>query len=212
MKINLKIIGIVIAFGLVSTLIVVGTASLRNRKQAFQAENNKIAGYVDTTKERVARAVITIPDKDTITQLENNVGSYILEGETGENIAVAQSTYMVTAFLPGIYMKKSPRLDVIVPVYIHSDDNESMYIFLFNDRGDALIEKSYARLGRGDIDVEIEEVTILPEEAREQDQDVEYKVRVVYIFKSRSAKSETRKEVIIPVIDGHFDPEGTISK
>lgn len=196
---------IIISFTVVFVLLVSGYNLKKAKIGEFEALQAKVTGFASTTLERIAKGVVTLPDGNMVVGLNNNIGLY--KSETGASgVVEVKSEYLKTKLIEGIYNKQTPRLDAIVPMHINVDsEGGSIYIVLFNDRGDAVIEKSYARIGG--LGVIISEITTLPRDASIKGE--EYRVYVTY--KSRS-DSTIIKEVIIPVVDGHFDPIGTISK
>ena len=204
MKKGLKVILVIASFSIVIAMII-SNYTLENRKRGeFRMLEARVQGFADTTSDRVAKAVVTLPDGDKVVGLNNNKG----------DVVEIQNRYLKTEFIPGIYNRKDPRLDAIVPMYVSADSNgNSMYIVLFNDRGDVVLEKSHARLGNQTVI--IDSISTLPADPNIAGE--EYRVKVIYKLQGLKSKDSNQivsipKEVTIPVIDGHFDPSRTISK
>ena len=204
MKKGLKVILVIASFSIIIAMII-SKYTLENRKRGeFRMLEAKVQGFADTTEDRVAKAVVTLPDGDKVVGLNNNKG----------DVVEIQNRYLKTEFIPGIYNRKDPRLDAIVPMYVNADSNgNSMYIVLFNDRGDVVLEKSHARLGNQTVI--IDSISTLPADPNIAGE--EYRVKVIYKLQGLKSKDSNQivsipKEVTIPVIDGHFDPSRTISK
>ena len=204
MKKGLKVILVIASFSIVIAMII-SNYTLENRKRGeFRMLEARVQGFADTTSDRVAKAVVTLPDGDKVVGLNNNKG----------DVVEIQNRYLKTEFIPGIYNRKDPRLDAIVPMYVNADSNgNSMYIVLFNDRGDVVLEKSHARLGNQTVI--IDSISTLPADPNIAGE--EYRVKVIYKLQGLKSKDSNQivsipKEVTIPVIDGHFDPSRTISK
>ena len=204
MKKGLKVILVIASFSIVIAMII-SNYTLENRKRGeFRMLEARVQGFADTTSDRVAKAVVTLPDGDKVVGLNNNKG----------DVVEIQNRYLKTEFIPGIYNKKDPRLDAIVPMYVNADSNgNSMYIVLFNDRGDVVLEKSHARLGNQTVI--IDSISTLPADPNIAGE--EYRVKVIYKLQGLKSKDSNQivsipKEVTIPVIGGYFDPSRTISK
>ena len=204
MKKGLKVILVIASFSIIIAMII-SKYTLENRKRGeFRMLEAKVQGFADTTEDRVAKAVVTLPDGDKVVGLNNNKG----------DVVEIQNRYLKTEFIPGIYNKKDPRLDAIVPMYVSADSNgNSMYIVLFNDRGDVVLEKSHARLGNQTAI--IDSISTLPADPNIAGE--EYRVKVIYKLQGLKSKDSNQivsipKEVTIPVIGGYFDPSRTISK
>ena len=110
---------------------------------------------------------------------------------TSGEVVVGDS--FVTKFIPGIFNKKDPRLDVIAPMTITYHNTTKFYIVLFRDRGDAVLEKSYASI-KGE-NFTLKNINILPGVENQ-----EYRIDVLYDIGS------IHKEIIIPINDGNFLP------
>ena len=204
MKKGLKVILVIASFSIVIAMII-SNYTLENRKRGeFRMLEARVQGFADTTSDRVAKAVVTLPDGDKVVGLNNNKG----------DVVEIQNRYLKTEFIPGIYNRKDPRLDAIVPMYVNADSNgNSMYIVLFNDRGDVVLEKSHARLGNQTVI--IDSISTLPADPNIAGE--EYRVKVIYKLQGLKSKDSNQivsipKEVTIPVIGGYFDPSRTISK
>ena len=204
MKKGLKVILVIASFSIVIAMII-SNYTLENRKRGeFRMLEARVQGFADTTSDRVAKAVVTLPDGDKVVGLNNNKG----------DVVEIQNRYLKTEFIPGIYNRKDPRLDAIVPMYVNADSNgNSMYIVLFNDRGDVVLEKSHARLGNQTAI--IDSISTLPADPNIAGE--EYRVKVIYKLQGLKSKDSNQivsipKEVTIPVIGGYFDPSRTISK
>ncbi len=194
---------VIISFLILVVLLTSNYITLNNRKERFNENSNKISNYADTTKDRIASSVITLPDGNLLVGMNNNIGYYASASEPNIGVINIDSGLLTTKFVEGVFDTKAPRLDAVVPMYVNSDSyGGSTYIVLFHDRGDAAIEKSHARLGKSGLI--IESINILAPSGNIKGE--EYRVSVLYKI------SSLLKEVIIPVVDGHFDPKGTISK
>lgn len=206
-----KCVATIIAFLVTIVLITSGYMSYKQKHEVFEAKNISIASSVETTLSRLKNAVITLPDDQAQLQLKDGVGSYV--PKAGPNgTASLDSLHMVTSFVPGIWGKRQAHLDAIIPMFLSVDSHgSSVYVVLFNDRGDTAIEQSYARLG--DKAVHINNIKILPADPKFANQ--EYRVDISYninILNPLLGTSKiTPKEAIIPVVDGHFDPKGTVT-
>ena len=208
-----KIIIACIIFLSVAALIANGFIAQANKKAAFEKENQTVAGYADSTNSRLDNAVITLPDNTTLVGLKNGHGDYTAPDTKVNGTVDIEKSQLQTKFIPGVFGQSKPRLDAIVPMYVAGDSKGgSMYIVLFWDRGDSAIEESYMRLGGADVMVG--EIKILPGAANDSRQ--EYQVDVVYRLEGRTEKSNQitsiPKESIVPVVAGHFDPNGLVSK
>jgi hypothetical protein len=142
--------------------------------------------------------VITLPNESTVVGLKNNKAKYVSKTNNVNGNLSLDEKFLTTKFVPGVYGKSDPRQDAIIPMNIYTDT--STYIVLFEDRGDAAIEKSYARLGSN---IDVRSVDILPTDGKIKGE--EYRVSVKYLLAIGSIKKET----IIPVVEGHFDPKNT---
>lgn len=198
----LKKISIILSFILVIALLLAGLITEKNKREAFETLNKSVASFADSTPSRIAKSVITLPEGNILIGLKNGQESYVSKNQE-KGLAVIQDSYIKTHMIEGKYKIKDPRLDAVAPMSVSTDSmGGSLYVVLFQDRGDVALEKSYARLGG--IDIKINNITALPTDGTVKDE--EYKVKINY------SQGEKKKEVIIPVIGGHFDPEGTISK
>jgi hypothetical protein len=203
MKNTTKTVITVLAFVIVGVLIWSNYSMNMAKKKEFAELGPKVAGYAETTGDRVAAAVITLPEGDTLVGLKDNYGTYRSDYSAQGKVQVIPSL-LKTNFTGGVYGVRDPRLDAIVPMYVDGDSEKgSTYVVLFNDRGDVALEKSYARLGGRDISVD--SITMLTPDTSVAGE--EYKVDITY-----KSAGGTQKEVIIPVIDGHFDPTRTETK
>lgn len=213
MKKNTNKIIKITAFLLLFILILGGIKNTNDKKNKFEKLSKEIAGYENTTLERVNKSVITLPEDNVLVGLENGSGEYTSTISKDSGVVTVKTDFLKTHFVLGKQEKKDPRQDAVVPIYISTDSHGgSMYIMLFNDRGDVAIEKSYARLGGKNIS--INNIEILAPEHNKIDQ--EYRIEITYKSEGISGKSgalvSISKKVTIPVIDGHFDPDGSISE
>lgn len=185
-------------------LLVRGYILTNNKKKEFENLNKKTESYQTNTIERISKPVISLPDDNNIlVGVNNNIGTYKIPALKKEGIIKINNELLKTNFIRGIDGKVNPRVDAIVPMTVSSDSlGGSTYILLFYDRGDEVIEKSYARIGN--LDIKIGSIEIIPKDASVKDQ--EYKVSIKYI------SNNIEKETTIPVVDGHFDPKNTVSK
>lgn len=201
---NFKKIVIVFSFIIVAALIGFGLKDMKEKKAAFDTLNSTTANLASSTSSRVADSVVTLPDGNLIVGLHNNTSEYTSKYVSGKSTVSIQPELLKTKFVPGIFKtQKNPRLDAIVPMYVNADPlGGSLYVVLFQDRGDVALEKSYARIGC--LSAEVESIDIIEADTNIKDQ--EYKVDIKY------NKSSSKKEIIIPVIDGKFDPNLTITR
>ena len=203
----------ILSFAILIALISSGLVKNINEKQKFKKLGEQISNYQATTRLRIAKSVITLPEDSVLVGLENNSGLYDTRNGPKSGLITLEDSFLKTNFVSGVYEKIDPRLDAVAPMYINVDSHGgSKYIVLFNDRGDAAIEKSYARLGGADVVMQnIEFLPPLPESS-----DQEYRVHIIYKLEGLSRKTGSYvsipKEVTIPIVDGHFDPSGTITK
>jgi hypothetical protein len=198
MKKGMKNALMFVSFAIVAILIVSGVNLKNTKLSEFKALKDQIQKFEETTQNRIAKGVITAPEGNIVVGLENNIGNYKSTMGTKAKVEI-WDRFLKTKFIPGSYGGQTPRLDAVVPMHIDTDSlGGSTYIVLFNDRGDTVIEKSYARIGGSDV--KIKEIVILP--ADESIKTEEYKIYTSYTYKSAD------KEVTIPVVDGHFVSEG----
>lgn len=204
MKLNLKTLGKVLAFIIFFALIWVGVKVNRDKRIAFENLNMSMENLSTSTPSRIANAVVTLPDGNIIVGLKDNKAEYTSEDKKFRGSVSIKEENIETKFIPGIFETKSTaRLDAVVPMSVTGDSYDgSLYIVLFQDRGYTALEKSYARLGG--LDVKINSITMLPQDGIAMNQ--EYRVSIKY------TQSSQDKEVIIPVMDGRFDPDGAITK
>lgn len=194
---NRRRIIILICLIIIIVLVAGGIRASNEKKRKFQELTAQVQGYSTTTPQRVNNAVITLPEENTIVGLQDGKGSYKLKNLNNEGVVTMKSDYLKTQFVEGIYNKKDPRQDAIAPMIVSGDSHSgSTYLILFNDRGDAAIEKSYAWIG-GDDNIIIDSIKTLPADKKDE----EYKVDLFY------RKDNKPKELIIPVVDGHFKPD-----
>ena len=197
-----KIIKLLISLAIIALLAIYGFHLEKIEKLEFDKLVTKISDYSFTTAQRVARAVVTLPEGDIIVGLKDGIGSYVSRSEE-QGIVTLVDDKLKTNLINGTYKKTNPRLDALVPMYITADSlGGSVFVILFEDRGDAAIEKSYARLGS--TKVQIKEINTMPSDSEIVGE--EYKVSIIF------TNGLTDKEIIIPVVDGHFDPKNSISK
>jgi len=198
----LKEVSTILSFILVIVLLWAGLVAEKDKREAFETLNRSVSNFTNSTPSRIAKSVITLPEGNILIGLKNGQESYISK-DGGKGLVIIQDSYIKTHMVSGIYKIKDPRLDAFAPMAISTDSmGGSLYIILFQDRGDVALEKSYARLGG--TDVKVDSITTLPPDGAIKDE--EYKVSVNY------TQGGVKKEVIIPVIDGRFNPEGTISR
>lgn len=194
---NLRIILIIFSFAALPFLIWGGNKSKIDKKREIASLNENMPVYAETSLLRVNKAVISIPNEDTLVGLENGMGTFRSKINGQINNVDVIGSYLKTRFVKGEYNKKDPRMDALAPMYIDKDMFDgSTYIVLFHDRGDVAIEKSYARIGGSNVVIKSIE-TLEPDQ---NIKDEEYKVLVKY------KQGEREKEVTLAVIDGHFDP------
>ena len=213
MKTNLKRIVIIT---LIVACLGVGLYELKtyiNKRQKFEALTAEIASYSTTALTRINKAVVTLPEEDILVELKEGKGTYTSVKFGGKGTITTKSDMLATSFMSGIYNKTNPRQDIVVPMYISKDSQGgSIYLMLFYDRGDTVVEKSFARLGNKNVVVD--SIQIIPSDPEKKGQD--YRVEVAYkvdgIDNVSGKAAQIQRRVVIPVVDGHFDPKGTISK
>ena len=180
--------------------------------QLVTQENLKTAQYIATSQERVARAVVTLPDGNLLVTLVDGKGSYspdtLAKNKNKGLVMVGQ--ILGKKLLPGVPGGMSPRLDLFVPMTVtHDSSGGSAYIILFGDRGDAAIERSYVRLG-SDTGVSIISAKAIDADPTLTDQ--EYRLDIVYTVKdSDNKKPPVQKETVVPVADGRFSTKGVVT-
>lgn len=179
-----------------------GYTLTNNKEKEFDALSKKIESYQTTTTDRVAKSVISLPDDNTIlVGMINNTGTYKIPILKREGFLKINNSLLKTRFVSGVFQKKDPRLDAIVPMTVSSDSLDgSTYIVLFNDRGDVALEKSYARIGG--LDVVVSDIKTMDGNLENQD----YIVDIIY------KSGEKERGLVIPVVDGHFDPNNSVKK
>lgn len=193
---NLKIIGIIFAFMGLLLLIWGANKSNIDKRKEIKILNEKIPSYVETTLARVNKAVISIPDEEILVGLLDGKGGFTSKINGKINNVDIIGNHIATKFIEGAYNKKDPRMDTIAPMYIDNDMFDgSMYVVLFQDRGDVALEKSYARIGGSNV--VIDDIEILSPDQNIKDE--EYRVLIKY------KQGSNKKEVTLAVIDGHFD-------
>ncbi len=200
----LRKILVVSCFLALTVFLVSGYLLTEGKKKEFKILGEKIENYKTTTLNRVSRSVISLPDDNNITiGMKDGRGNYKIPAIKREGVLVLEKSLLQTKLVEGIFQVKDPRLDAIIPMTVSSDSLDgSTYIILFYDRGDAAIEKSYARIGS--LGVKVKNIEILPKDDSVGNQ--EYRVNIKYISDGKE------KETTIPVADGHFDPNRTVSK
>lgn len=192
-KITNKII-IILSFILTILLIIGGVQKTKTEKTLFENRNINVAKFSDTTKDRISKAVLVLPKDNTIVGLNNGTGNYIYSSDNTSGKVSVDFSNIKTHFNKGIFREKvDPSLDVFVPIIVTEDEmGGSSYIALFEDRGDVVLEKSYARLGG--LSVRVKEIKII--------EDLEglssYKIIVKYYFGTEE------RRVQIFVTDGKF--------
>jgi hypothetical protein len=178
----------------------------------LQAQNALVAGYLETSEERLATSVITIPDmKDTLVGLVDGKGVFPLAPGSSAQGMVMLGTERAPVFVEGMLEGKTPRADVIAPLYINTGGSGTfIYVVLFQDRGDVALMKSYAFIG------DRSEIEYIKTTTLEDGSPNEYLVHIGYLVRGddepMSATPTIAKETIIPVRDGLFVPEETVTK
>lgn len=193
---NWRMVIIILSFLGLFLLIWGANKSNIDKRKEINMLNEKIPTYVNTTLARVNKAVISIPDEEILVGLLDGKGGYTSKINGKINNVDIIGTHIATKFIKGVYNKKDPRMDTVVPMYIDNDMfNGSMYIVLFQDRGDVALEKSYARIGGSNV--AIKDIKMLDPDQNIKDE--EYRVHIVY------KQGTSEKEVTLAVVDGHFD-------
>ena len=200
---------------LVVIAVLAGSVVYQKNKKTDQVErrNSQVSAFAATSAARLASAVVTLPEGDILVGLENDKSTYKPANGTIQGTVNLLSRFLVTKFVPASSNGEAPRLDAIAPLFVMGDTKQgSMYVVLFQDRGDAAIEKSYVRLGGRDV--VIEKIEIVPADGKDSAE--EYRVSVRYRLEGRMEKTDALvslpREAIVPVVDGHFDPKGLITK
>jgi hypothetical protein len=185
----------------------------QNNKNDFEKQNAKTSEFAKTSDIRLNDAVVTLPDGNIIVGLEDGFSNYIPDDMRGVGEVRLEVSKMKTQFVSGVFKKHKPRLDAIVPMYVSADSNGgSMYIVLFWDRGDAAIEQSYMRLGGENVVVEKIDITSGVKNDSPQEYIVDVHYRTENILPIIKKLVITQNEAIIPVINGHFDSNGLVTK
>ncbi len=180
--------------------------------KALEAENARVEALLTTSEERLETSVITIPDmKDVLVGLVDGKGVFPLAPGSSAQGMVMLGAERAPMFVEGVLGGTSPRADVIAPLYINTGGSGTfVYIVLFQDRGDAALMKSFAFIGDR---TEIEYIKVTPEETTSMN---EYLVHIGYLVRGddepMSATPTISKETIIPIRDGLFVPEETVTK
>lgn len=203
MKLITKNKAVILAFLILAILIFYSYKIEKNKRDKFETLNRNIASLAETTSSRINQSVVTLPEGNILIGLKNGYATYTPLSKGKGEVEIFDSL-VKTHMLRGVYKETSPRLDALVPMSVTGDsyDNGSLYIVLFQDRGNAAIEKSHARLGG--IDVSVESIITLPTDGKIDKE--EYQVSIKYLQKG------IEKELIIPVIDGRFYPDGATSR
>lgn len=201
-----KTIGTVFSFIIVFALLVGGYYTKSSKWNEFKTLQTQVSGFANSTNERLEKAIVTLPEGNLVVGLNKYIGTYKYDPTSVDGEIKIENEHAKTKFLEGSYNERVPRLDVVVPMYVSEDKDEgSKYIVLFHDRGDTVIEKSYARLGAKTT--MIESLSILPSDPNIKEE--EYRVKILYKIDN---KNSIIKEVIISVVDGHFNPKEVIDK
>jgi hypothetical protein len=204
-QISITIISLFIFFGLVILLQIQHQTKQAEIESKIALVNQKISGYESTTIDRIMNSVVTLPEGNISIGFKNGKAKYTppSDKKKKESGIVSIGKIYSTKFIPAVLLTDTPRLDVFAEMDVSLDSKGgSVYVAYFNDRGDATIEKSYARLGKYGT-VKIDEISVLPMEMNVPNE--EYRIDVKYSVSSKI------KEVIIPVVDGHFTQSGTKS-
>ncbi len=203
MKLITKNKAVILAFLILAILIFYSYKIEKNKRDKFETLNRNIASLAETTPSRINQSVVTLPEGNILIGLKDGYATYTPLSKGKGEVKIFDSL-VKTHMLRGVYKETSPRLDALVPMSVTGDsyDNGSLYIVLFQDRGNAAIEKSHARLGG--IDVSVESIITLPTDGKIDKE--EYQVSIKYLQKG------IEKELIIPVIDGRFYPDGATSR
>lgn len=169
-------------------------------KEALATENAYMESLLSTSSLRLQNAAITIPETNQLVGLTHGNGKF----ETGSSANVGTLTVLtpiVTKFIPGVLHTNSPRIDILAPMAInYGGSGNFIYIVLFNDTGQAAIEKSYAFLGDRVI---ITSINLIEAQGNE-----EYRAAVTYLDHASGtalASPPTLEKVIeLEVLDGKF--------
>lgn len=187
----------IISFLILGLLIYGGHLAMEKKIREFNLKEQEVAGFAETTINRINKAVLTLPENDTLVGLKEGIGSYQYYGSAAS--ARIDEDSITTNFIPGIYQARDARTDALSVLRLSDDSyGGSTYVILWNDRGDAALEKSYARVGGNGTKV----ASITTHATDGTVGGEEYRVDIEYINKSALES----KHLIIPVVDGHFKP------
>ncbi len=201
MKNGAKILFLLVTIVLVAYVFIHSSIIKSSQIAQYKKINQDVTNYANTTIDRLKKGLVTLPKWNTLVGLDNTNNLFTAPDGT-KGTVVLDSSNMQTKFVPGVMNQTQPRMDALVPMSVTNDVNGgSTYIVLYWDRGDATIEKSYARLGG--TNVTVQKITTMPAQTPNQ----EYIADIVF-----TQKGGTQKETLIPIIDGKFDPTGTITK
>lgn len=193
---------IIAILALISIVIFIGVtiASRIAPLRKFERAQQLTQSYALTSSERVGKSMITLPDGDMLVGLIDGEGTYKTTSTKSTGVVHLFLDKLVTSFFIGEEGVWDPRLDAIVPMSVSTDTyGGSLYVVIFWDRGDAAIERSYIRIGN--TKTQVHSITVLPAEKINIKE--EYRVQINYALSSGE-----EKQVLVPVIDGHFDANG----
>lgn len=182
-----------------------GYQSRQNIEHQIKLENQKVSSFKESTIDRVNNSVITLPEGDTIVGVKNGIGFFPPDENLRGGSVKMLTKYLVSNIIEKTKKTNTARLDVFVPMAVEGDSNgSSLYVILFHDRGDAVIEKSHVRLGGASVVVE--RISILSKD--ENNPLEEYRVKINYFHEGLDPVSGIlkviQKEIVVPVADGHF--------
>ncbi len=175
------------------------------------AENVAVVKLSRTSNDRLMKAVLTLPDGDSLVGLRDGTGTYPYIGGNKKIVTgtVKVGTILASKFIQNNTIGGTARMDVFAPITLSGDSNGgSTYVVLFRDRGDAVIERSYVRLG-GATSVVIKSCTILEPDATIPNE--EYRLDVTFEV-THGKKNVVKTETIIPVVDGLFSTLGVVTQ
>ena len=140
-------VGVAIGFFAVRSIEI---ARRENANEAIVVQNSAVAHYFATSEERIKRAVVTLPEGDTIVGLHNGTATYPYTMVAPKKVmsTVTIGSILGRKLIPSSTLDTPARLDVFATMTVSNDAyGGSLYVVLFRDRGDAALERSYVRVG-----------------------------------------------------------------
>ena len=199
-------VGVAIGFFAVRSIEI---ARRENANEAIVVQNSAVAHYFATSEERIKRAVVTLPEGDTIVGLHNGTATYPYTMVAPKKVmsTVTIGSILGRKLIPSSTLDTPARLDVFATMTVSNDAyGGSLYVVLFRDRGDAALERSYVRVG------DPKTVSLGTFQILESDQTIaneEYRVNIQFDT-THGKKEKSTAGIVIPVVDGLFRPEGAL--